>query len=403
MWTQNCITGCNIQSISFQWMLITVIYFTLCVRWSATVQTYVDPPSHLEIDDLGYLGLLDISWQPPASMNNISQCTVRYELHHYDSNGKRWKAIRTKQQTYRAAFNLGENIVIQLRTYLKGKCTEEMEVVSEWVKRNDTLLPVQGTWESKITDFQCINSKFEILTCKWSAGALGSNNNYELQYWQDGMSKKKTCDRYLISNGINVGCVFGRDEFQLFSDLFICVTGIPGMDPIRPSYFILQLQNLGKPGIPEDLNINKTLNNELILHWKPPKGKIPSHCLIYEIQYKDQEDTWKALTEQRENTRTFSKSNICLRVRGKTDSYCADGGYWSDWSSDICHKEPTSRTRDMWQYSIGAVIVMLLCCTCVAATIEVLRKRRYWAICFQHKAKELVYEIDHGSSLKCRY
>ncbi|XP_075043308.1 interleukin-13 receptor subunit alpha-2 [Mixophyes fleayi] len=401
MWNLNCMTACSIlQSKRFQLMSRIIIYSTLYVRWAAAVQTNVDPPSHLQIDDLGYLGLLDISWQPPASMNNISLCTVRYELKHYDTNEERWKSIRTKHQTYRAAFNLGENILIKIRTYLKGACTDEKEILSEWIGTNHTLLPLQGTLDSKIKDFHCINFNFEILTCKWTAGILGNNSNYELQYWQDGMSKKKTCDSYIKSNGINIGCVFGREEFQLFSDFFICVTGIPGMAPIRPSYFIFQLQNLGKPGIPEDLNISKASNSDLILQWKPPNGNIPSHCLKYEIQYKDQTDIWKTFTEQTETTHSINSSNICARVRGKTTFYCADDGYWSDWSSDLCWKESDSTPGSMWLYCAGAIIVILTV-LCVAATIEAVKKKKHWSIQLQHKAKELAYEIDQGSSLKC--
>lgn len=63
---------------------------------------------------------------------------------------------------------------------------------------------------------------------------------------QQGMSEKETCDHYLKTNGKNTGCTFGRQELQLFSNLFVCVTGFPGMDPIRPSYFTFQLQNIGE-------------------------------------------------------------------------------------------------------------------------------------------------------------
>lgn len=50
---------------------------------------------------------------------------------------------------------------------------------------------------------------------------------------------------------------------------------------------------IGKPGPPEDVNISKSQVDEFTLDWTPPNGKIPSHCLEYEIQYKDQTDTWK--------------------------------------------------------------------------------------------------------------
>lgn len=46
------------------------------------------------------------------------------------------KSVRTKHQTYREAFDLGKNVVLKMRTYLKGPCTEEKEVLSEWVEIN---------------------------------------------------------------------------------------------------------------------------------------------------------------------------------------------------------------------------------------------------------------------------
>ncbi|XP_040179599.1 interleukin-13 receptor subunit alpha-2 isoform X2 [Rana temporaria] len=255
---------------------------------------------------------------------------------------------------------------------------------------------IDGDPESSIKGFYCIYYNFETLRCEWKAGKL-SNGNYELQYWQQGMSEKETCDHYLKTNGKNTGCTFGRQELQLFSNLFVCVTGFPGMDPIRPSYFTFQLQNIGKPGPPEDVNISKSQVDEFTLDWTPPNGKIPSHCLEYEIQYKDQTDTWKTIAEQRESFHSFNMSGplpgFCVRIRGKTNRYCADDGYWSDWSSESCWEEssPLPEIPNMkWVYCIGVFAAVLLGFF-VIAVLYVVRKKRHWSEKLQHKAKEIVY------------
>ncbi|XP_072285939.1 interleukin-13 receptor subunit alpha-2 [Pyxicephalus adspersus] len=381
------------RSVNFQCISGILIYLLVNARWATASMITVDPPANVRVEDLGYLGVVDITWEPPVSLNN-SQCTPRFELQHYDTYEQRWKSVRTKQQKYRAAFNFGKEIVIKLRTYLKGACTDDKELWSKWILINDSM-PMQGDPETSVKDFHCIYYKFETLKCEWKTGKL-SNSNYELQYWQDGMPGKKTCDHYLRATGINTGCVFEKEKLQLFSSLFICVTGMPGMNPIRQSYFSFQLQNIGKPGAPEDVNISKTQNGELKLDWRPPIGKIPSHCLEYEIQYKEKTDTWMTITEWRETTYSFNISmplhELCVHIRAKTNRYCADDGYWSDWSTESCWEEvsPIPEINIKWVYCTGIAAAVLLGIF-VIAVLYVVIKKRHWSEKLQHKAKTLVY------------
>ncbi|XP_068105664.1 interleukin-13 receptor subunit alpha-2-like [Hyperolius riggenbachi] len=380
------------RSKSSQRLSKIMIYFMLYVQWAAALQTKVDPPSNIQVEDPGYLGILDISWQPPHSLNH-SQCTPWYDIQHYDANEQWWKSARTRHYRYRAAFNLGEDIIIKMRTYLNGDCTDGKEVWSEWIQVNSTRT-LQGNPKSKVKDFQCINDNFEVLRCTWKAGQLSNNSNYELQYWQEGMSKKKTCGNYLKTGVVSTGCLFGKEEFELFSDLFICVTGMPGMDLIRSSYFSFQLQNVGKPGIPEGVNISKTEADELILDWRPPNGKIPSHCLKYEIQYKDETDSLTTITDLRKTSYVITVfepyQRLCVCVRTKTSKYCADDGYWSDWSLEKCLEEMNTVPDMNWIYCIVAAIV-LLSCLFVVAVLYVVGKKKHWSEKIRHKAKELVY------------
>ncbi|XP_069603006.1 interleukin-13 receptor subunit alpha-2 [Ranitomeya imitator] len=393
----------NMKSVSLQWISRFIVYLTLPVPDTSSLQMAVGPPNNVHIKDLGNLGILEMSWEPPAFINSTSECPVRYEITHQVVNEQRWKSVRIKQLTYRGAFNLEKNATIKMRTYLKGQCTEGNEVWSEWVEANYQV-SLQGAPETKVKDFRCINHKYENLKCEWKSGVIGSNDNYELLYWQDGMSQKKMCRKYMTQNEMNTGCDFGSEVFEMFSDLFICVTGIPSMDPIRPSYFILQPQSIGKPGIPENLNLTMDISDELVLSWKEPKGKLPAHCFQYEIQSKNQMDMWQSVANQKESSQYSVKrsetSNTCLRVRGKANIYCADDGYWSDWSPELCWTEPPPELHLMWLYCIAAVITVFTG-LCVVACVYTVRKRRQWSKKLQCKAKELAYEIDSGHSLKC--
>ncbi|KAM3911717.1 interleukin-13 receptor subunit alpha-2 [Leptodactylus fuscus] len=400
MWSLNHPSLCKaMRQASLQWLSKFVIYSTLYVQCSSTIQRTVDPPSNIQIKDLGTLGILEITWRPPASLNNTSDCSPWYELTHQVINAERWKSVRTKQQTYRDGFDLGKNVVVKMRTYLKGPCTEQNEVWSEWAEINYPA-QLQGTPESKVKDFKCINDQFETLTCEWRTGILG-NGNYELQFWQEGMSQKKTCTNYMTVNGINTGCDFGSEKLEVFSDLFICVTGMPDMDPIRPSYFIFQLQNIAKPGIPENLTMTMVEADDFILEWKGPKGRIPAHCLQYEIQSKDNMDIWQTVVIEREYIYNFKKSETskpCVRVRGKINKYCADDGYWSDWTPEVCWPEPPVLSELKWLYCVVAAVIILTG-LCVAAAMYTVIKRRKWSKKLQNKAKELVY--DPAYNPKC--
>lgn len=50
----------------------------------------VDPPEDLVILDPGYLGRLEITWSPPASLINVTDCSVRYQLEYFDTYLNTW-------------------------------------------------------------------------------------------------------------------------------------------------------------------------------------------------------------------------------------------------------------------------------------------------------------------------
>lgn len=50
----------------------------------------MDPPENLRVFDPGYLGLLQISWGLPKSVNVATECRRYYQLEYFDTNSDRW-------------------------------------------------------------------------------------------------------------------------------------------------------------------------------------------------------------------------------------------------------------------------------------------------------------------------
>lgn len=51
----------------------------------------VDPPASIAITDPGFLGYVSIHWTQPAGLQNLTGCTVRYQLRYYDTYEERWR------------------------------------------------------------------------------------------------------------------------------------------------------------------------------------------------------------------------------------------------------------------------------------------------------------------------
>ncbi|XP_053556184.1 interleukin-13 receptor subunit alpha-2 [Bombina bombina] len=319
----------------------------------------VDPPSNLTISDPGFLGVLDIKWNPPNTAATSIQCKVLYELVYKNVATNHWKVIQTRTINHRAAFNLSEVIEVKIRSFLKGPCTNGSQVWSEWVKTQYSV-PLQGNPESQIESFRCVYYNWENLTCFWVPGKLfDHHSNYELHYWHEGLSHIKSCPTYLKHNRIHTGCVF-KDQLKSYTNVFLRVIGIPSLSPIRSSYFILQIQDIVKPAPPEMLSVSKINADFIQIEWKPPQGKVPPGCLKYEIQYQDHHGAWKSAEEQRETSRNISSDSTCAQVKGKVNMYCAKDGFWSEWNTH-CWKEKIPVEIPYMQYFLvgGSILILV--------------------------------------------
>uniref|UniRef100_A0A8C5MGT0 Interleukin 13 receptor subunit alpha 2 n=2 Tax=Leptobrachium leishanense TaxID=445787 RepID=A0A8C5MGT0_9ANUR len=387
-----------INHVGVQWMSRLLIYTFICNRFMTAAQKIkVDPPSSLQIDDTGYLGTLVIHWKPPATIDLYSQCKVQYELHFPDTGDNLWRAIRTRQLEHRASFNLNKDITVKIRTYLRGACVNDTAEWSEWIEATYSD-PLKGSPDSQIEDFQCVYHAWEILNCSWKYIPAV---NYEFQYWYEGLAEKKSCDTYRTSDGMQVGCDFERNELGRHIEFFVHVTGTLALNPIRSSYFILNLQDIVKPAAPEEVAISVSTTDEMILEWQTPKGRVPIQCLIYEIESKDDYGVWK-ITKERESRVSIIKSNsshiFCTRVRAKVNMICANNGFWSEWSPQTCWKEPPTKYSSVLLYCvIGSLILVMF--LCAIAVLVVIKTKRHWSKKLQNQAKVLVYEMEAANML----
>nr|XP_015206590.1 PREDICTED: interleukin-13 receptor subunit alpha-2 [Lepisosteus oculatus] len=318
--------------------LIISMYWKACMA-SNKIAVSVDPPTNLQILDPGYLGHLHITWQPPASLENVKNCSVRFQLQYFSTSEGRWVTIRTKNFNYSAQFDLGKEVQVKIQTLLRGQCSNGTDVLS--LPAEKTVLPSRnGSSESKIKDFRCIFYYREYMECTWVKGnEVQPQSEYFLFYWHNGMDQAMECPKYIKSNGFNVGCNFSSKELVEFAEFNICVNGSSAKSPMRAAYFTLKPQNLVKPAALEILNLTATDNEKILLEWTPPTGKIPKHCLEYEVQYGREDREW--MNHIIKET-TFAIVSIdqsekhCFRLRSRMNMFCADSEVWSDWSNIQC-------------------------------------------------------------------
>ncbi|MGH0187268.1 UNVERIFIED_CONTAM: hypothetical protein FKN15_024285 [Acipenser sinensis] len=124
------------------------------------------------------------------------------------------------------------------------------------------------------------------------------------------------CSDYIQSNGVNIGCNFSSADLEDYTDFNICVNGSSAAGPLIPVYFRFELQNLVKPAVINEINVTKVGNERLHLEWKPPVGKIKSHCLEYEVQCREDESEWTVCDISLRDYRRYKDDNVD-RLPGK--------------------------------------------------------------------------------------
>ncbi|NWI11474.1 I13R2 protein, partial [Crypturellus soui] len=340
----------------------------------------VAPPRALRIADPGLLGSLDVQWEPPLDVRSSDECTVRYRFEYRNAGDRDWKVIFTRKLKFRVGFDLSRTAEAKVQTLLEGRCTDHMEVQSEWIQARFQV-PLQGDLESGVRDFHCIYHDWERLRCTWQPGLRAPRGaQYGLYYWYEGLEHAEQCDHYTQAHGINVGCTLQNLSQAEYKDLTICVNGSAATAQLRPFYITVRLQNLAKPSPPEGLEVSVSGAEELRVTWRPPGRGTPPQCLEYELQLTaepgDRAAAWQSVSTQMETAFTIPKENqsrvSCVRVRGRTNIFCADQGFWSEWTQECLS---ASRREDKWLFILIPVILSFSCSLVMLMLIGQCKKR----------------------------
>ncbi|XP_053895901.1 interleukin-13 receptor subunit alpha-2 [Malaclemys terrapin pileata] len=351
--------------MDIQWICAVTIILAWFCRGSSEHHIAVEPPRNLQIIDPGLLGHLYIEWQPPPSLLTLDQCTIKYKLKYRSTGDADWKVVFTKKLKYGDGFDLSKRTEAKVQTLLEGHCTNESEVKSDWTHATFQV-PLQGDLESQIRDFHCVYYNWEHLTCTWQRGRLAPPGAcYELYYWYEGLDHAVQCSDYIQTHGRNTGCKLQNLRQAEYIDFNVCVNGSSESTQLRPSYFTFHLQNLVKPSPPEKLSVSISACEDVHVEWSPPAGGAPPHCLDYEVQLTehdgDADAPWTAASTQVETAFTFSQANrsrvSCVRVRGKTNMFCADKGFWSEWTRECFY---VSRKDEKQLFILIAVVLSFL-------------------------------------------
>ncbi|KAM9846377.1 interleukin-13 receptor subunit alpha-2 [Aulostomus maculatus] len=347
----------------------------------------VDPPESIDIYDPGHLGRLDITWRPPASLHNLTECPQMYQLEYFDSYQNSWTAIRTPARTYTAQFDLMKDVSVRVYTLLSGPCTNGHLVTSSNYTELVWKAPSTGVADTAVKDFTCVFYNMMYVKCTWERSPkTPANSQHNLYFWHKELQQTKECPKYLLSNGVQTGCDFTGKPLPEFTDVSFCVNGSSPEGPLKPTYITLQIQNHVKPDTTGELHLQTGSDAQLELRWTNPAGRVPKHCLEWEVEHNQEGRSKKTIlisTEATSLTLPSVSDNLrnCFRVRCRLDKYCTETSFWSDWSRQICHPkeipssaEPQQEPVSIFVYLAAVIITALLL---LLGVWEVLKMRNH--------------------------
>ncbi|XP_061596811.1 interleukin-13 receptor subunit alpha-2 isoform X2 [Cololabis saira] len=313
----------------------------------------VDPPEDITVLDPGQLGRLEITWSPPSSIINMTECSVSYQLMYFNTYKESWASVRTSRRTYRAQFDLSKDVTVRVYTLLDGPCTNNQMIKSTNFTELIQKPPTSEIMSIEVQDFTCVFYNMEYMECEWKLSPkTPANIQQNLYYWYRSLEKAVQCPNYIMTHGERSGCNFTQKLFPDFTDINFCVNGSSPEGRMKPLFTTLQIQNHVKPAASEKLCLQTGPDKQLELNWEAPLGSVPGHCLKWELEHDNQGPDARKISRIISTTQTNlilpssdSKERNCFRVRSKLDKYCVDNGFWSDWSHQICHPGRIQDTR----------------------------------------------------------
>nr|AAR25681.1 class I helical cytokine receptor number 18 [Tetraodon nigroviridis] len=363
----------------------------LMINWRVSTADkgfLVDPPDDLWIQDPGFLGYLKISWSSPASLINATECPKQYQLEYFNAYSSRWNAIRTPMNSYSAQFDLMKDVRVRVYTLLSGPCTGGEMIKSTNYTELVLKPPNTGAANTKVQDLECVNYDMINLECTWKRGAKTPDNAQQnLYFWHKPLEYVKECPNYIISSGIRSGCRFPKSSLPVFTDINFCVNGSSSEGPLQPQFISLQIQNHVKPPTAEKVCVHAG-PDPLEIRWEYPVGSVPEHCLEWEVEHRlEGPDGRKTLELTSTTERSLKlpsadqKKKNCFRIRSKLHTYCAEKGFWSDWSQPTCLLEKKDVMPGAEQimtpnnvYVAAAIIATLVLFLCVGSAAFKMRK-----------------------------
>ncbi|XP_077402866.1 interleukin-13 receptor subunit alpha-2 [Vanacampus margaritifer] len=295
----------------------------------------VDPPEEIKIIDHGHLGRLDITWTLPTSLINFQEC-LRYQVEYFNAYAKRWDVIRAPRRYFSAQFDLMKDIQIRVYTLLSGNCTNNTLIKSVNYTELVQKAPAAGQADA-VKHLECVFHNMERLICKWKT--VPANSQIYMYYWHNQLEKTQACPKYIHTNGVRSGCDFTGKPLPDFTDVNICVNGSSQEGPLRPKYTSLQIQNYVKPDPARKPSVMPVQGGRINVHWRKADGKLPEHCLEWEVKHTSEGTQYQSKTTPTMSTSltlpTVGEKN-CFAVRSKLNKYCAATSIWSEWSRRAC-------------------------------------------------------------------
>ncbi|NXW87790.1 I13R1 protein, partial [Alopecoenas beccarii] len=196
-------------------------------------------------------------------------------------------------------------------------------------------------------DLTCVWHNLEYMVCTWRPGEnAGSDTNYSLFYWFDGLKNHKKCNNYSMQQG-TFGCVFNFSFPKLTSTYpAISILVRDDSEEIRPVCASKNPTTLVKPATPRWVKLSK-INDEIYLEWSE-SDTFPQNCLFYEVGYRNGDLNSAQIIKVETNYTSIPSvdpnSKYVFKVRAKPKPECYGSKLYSDWSEEKSIGERTDST-----------------------------------------------------------
>ncbi|XP_071980245.1 cytokine receptor common subunit gamma [Engystomops pustulosus] len=239
---------------------------------------------------------------------------------------------------------------------------------------------IEGSEKPGNVELHCIVNKYQVLTCVWNKQS-DVNDNYTLYYWySDKEYTAAQCPHYLIVNQTTFGCQLS--EIETFSTFTVKLTS--NKQEYLPMRKFDKLIDLVKMDPPSKLQVTNTSSLELRLQWEQSYGSLRSHCMTYQVQYKNMaSDKW---TVKNASSTLFilpsydPKQTYTFQVRSKLSKFCANSKFWSDWSQAVSWGRNITVTDEQPSTFIKASVILIVTFLLLIVVVLVIRTDRVWVV-----------------------